>query len=82
MPARSLPAWLRPRWLTRLGESLMIGGQAVSALAKCQINPNDLIAELMEAGPGSFLIILITGLAAGTVFNIQAASELVKQGAG
>ena len=82
MPARSLPAWLRPRWLTRLGESLMIGGQAVSALAKGQINPNDLIAELMEAGPGSFLIILITGLAAGTVFNIQAASELVKQGAG
>jgi len=82
MPARRLPAWLRPRWLTRLGESLLIGGQAVSALAKGQINPNDLIAELMEAGPGSFLIILITGLAAGTVFNIQAASELVKQGAG
>ena len=81
MPARRLPAWLRPRWLTRLGESLMIGGQAVSALAKGQINPNDLIAELMEAGPGSFLIILITGLAAGTVFNIQAASELVKHGA-
>ena len=82
MPARRLPAWLRPRWLTRLGESLLIGGQAVSALAKGQINPNDLIVELMEAGPGSFLIILITGLAAGTVFNIQAASELVKQGAG
>ena len=33
------------------------------------------------SGPGSFLIVLITGLAAGTVFNIQVAAELSKQGA-
>jgi len=82
MTSRSLPTWLRPRWLTRLGESLLIGGQAVSSLAKGQINTTDLIAELMEAGPGSFLIVVITGLAAGTVFNIQVAAELTKQGAG
>ncbi|MFZ9566375.1 MAG: MlaE family ABC transporter permease, partial [Vulcanococcus sp.] len=82
MRSRPLPSWLRPRWLTRLGESLLIGGQAVSALAKGQINTADLIAELMEAGPGSFLIVIITGLAAGTVFNIQVAAELTKQGAG
>ena len=37
--------------------------------------------ELLEAGPGSFLIVLITGLAVGTVFNIQVAAELSKQGA-
>jgi phospholipid/cholesterol/gamma-HCH transport system permease protein len=37
--------------------------------------------ELLEAGPGSFLIVLITGLAAGTVFNIQVAAELSRQGA-
>jgi phospholipid/cholesterol/gamma-HCH transport system permease protein len=37
--------------------------------------------ELLEAGPGSFLIVLITSLAAGTVFNIQVAAELSKQGA-
>ena len=30
----------------------------------------------METGPGSLLIILITGVAAGTVFNIQIASQL------
>jgi phospholipid/cholesterol/gamma-HCH transport system permease protein len=36
----------------------------------------------MEAGPGSFLIVLITGVAAGTVFNIQVAAELARQGAG
>ena len=82
MRSRPLPTWLRPRWLTRLGESLLIGGQAVSALAKGQINTTDLIAELMEAGPGSFLIVVITGLAAGTVFNIQVAAELTKHGAG
>jgi phospholipid/cholesterol/gamma-HCH transport system permease protein len=70
-----------PRWLRRLGASLMIGGQAVSAIARCRINLNDLVQELLEAGPGSFLIVLITGLAAGTVFNIQVAAELSKQGA-
>jgi len=77
------PAWLTtPRWLRRLGASLLVGGQAVSAIAKGRIGFNDLMQELMEAGPGSFLIVLITALAAGTVFNIQVAAELSKQGAG
>jgi phospholipid/cholesterol/gamma-HCH transport system permease protein len=80
--SRRFPSWLQPRWLTRLGQSCLIGGQAVAALARGQVGFNDLMAELMEAGPGSFLIVIITGLAAGTVFNIQAASELIKQGAG
>ena len=31
-----------PRWLRRLGASLLIGGQAMSAMAKGQINFNDL----------------------------------------
>ena len=76
------PAWLTtPRGLRRLGASLLIGGQAVSAIAKGRIGFNDLMQELMEAGPGSFLIVLITALAAGTVFNIQVAAELSKQGA-
>lgn len=70
-----------PRWLRRLGVSLLIGGQAVSAIARGRIGWNDLMQELLEAGPGSFLIVLITGLAAGTVFNIQVAAELSKQGA-
>ena len=76
------PAWLTtPRWLRRLGASLLVGGQAVSAIARGRIGFNDLMQELMEAGPGSFLIVLITALAAGTVFNIQVAAELSKQGA-
>ncbi|MFM7362160.1 MAG: MlaE family ABC transporter permease [Cyanobium sp.] len=70
-----------PRWLRRLGVSLLIGGQAASAAARGRIGFNDLMQELLEAGPGSFLIVLITGLAAGTVFNIQVTAELSKQGA-
>jgi len=73
--------WVAPRWLKRLGTSLMLGGQAVSAIARGRIHPGDLLAELQEAGPGSVLIVLITGLAAGTVFNIQVAAELSRQGA-
>ncbi|MFL0735754.1 MAG: MlaE family ABC transporter permease [Prochlorococcus sp.] len=71
-----------PRWLKRLGSSLMIGGQAVAATARGRVNLIDLFDQLMEAGPGSFLIVLITGVAAGTVFNIQVAAELARQGAG
>ncbi len=71
-----------PRWLKRLGSSLMIGGQAVAATARGRVNLIDLFDQLMEAGPGSFLIVLITGVAAGTVFNIQVAAELSRQGAG
>jgi phospholipid/cholesterol/gamma-HCH transport system permease protein len=71
-----------PRWLKRLGSSLMIGGQAVAATARGRVNSIDLFDQLMEAGPGSFLIVLITGVAAGTVFNIQVAAELARQGAG
>jgi phospholipid/cholesterol/gamma-HCH transport system permease protein len=70
-----------PRWLKRLGASCLIGGQAVSSVVRGRINTTDLLAELMEAGPGSFLIVFITSLAAGTVFNIQAVAELSKQGA-
>jgi len=71
-----------PSWLTRLGISGLVGGQAVAATARGRINWIDLIDQLMEAGPGSFLIVLITSLAAGTVFNIQVAAELTRQGAG
>ncbi|MFQ6537936.1 MULTISPECIES: MlaE family ABC transporter permease [Aphanothece] len=70
-----------PRCIRRLGASCMIGGQAVSAIVRGRIGLNDLMQELLEAGPASFLIVLITALAAGTVFNIQVVEELSKQGA-
>ena len=70
-----------PRWLRRLGSSALIGGQALAAVAKGKVNLSELTDNLMEAGPSSFLVVMITGLAAGTVFNIQVAAELPKQGA-
>lgn len=71
-----------PRWLQRLLASLVIGGQAVTATVKGRINHSELQEQLMEAGPGSLLIVLIISVAAGSVFNIQVAAELSKQGAG
>ena len=71
-----------PRWLKRLGASLLIGGQALTATLRGRINRSDLMDQLMEAGPGSLLIVLIIAVAAGSVFNIQVAAELTRQGAG
>jgi len=71
-----------PRWLKRLGSSCLIGGQAITSIIKGNINRIDLSDQLMEAGPSSFLIVLITGISAGTVFNIQVAAELSRQGIG
>ena len=71
-----------PRWLQRLLASLVIGGQAVSATVRGRINRSELQEQLMEAGPGSLLIVLIISVAAGSVFNIQVAAELSRQGAG
>ena len=71
-----------PRWLQRLLASLVIGGQAVTATVKGRINRSELQEQLMEAGPSSLLIVLIISVAAGSVFNIQVAAELSRQGAG
>ena len=71
-----------PRWVKRLGASLLIGGQALTATLRGKINRSDLIDQLMEVGPGSLLIVLIIAVAAGSVFNIQVAAELTRQGAG
>ena len=70
------------RWLQRLLASLVIGGQAVTATVKGRINRSELQDQLMEAGPSSLLIVLIISVAAGSVFNIQVAAELTRQGVG
>ena len=70
-----------PRPLKRLGASLLIGGQAVAATLRGKVNSVELTDQLLEAGPGSLLIVLIISVAAGSVFNIQVAAELTRQGA-
>ena len=69
-----------PKFLKRLSKSLIIGGQALNYSFKGKISKSDLIDQLMESGPGSLIIVLITGIAAGTVFNIQVASQLTSMG--
>ena len=59
----------------RLLSSLIIGGQAINFICKGKISKNDLFEQLMESGPGSLLIVLITGIAAGTVLSLIHISE-------
>jgi len=68
------------KFFKRLVSSLIIGGQAINFIFRGKISKNDLFDQLMESGPGSLLIVLITGIAAGTVFNIQVASQLTSMG--
>ena len=69
-----------PKYLKRLIKSLIIGGQSINYIFNGKVSKNDLFEQLMEAGPGSLIIVLITGIAAGTVFNIQVASQLSGMG--
>ena len=69
-----------PNFFKRILSSLIIGGQAINFIFRGKISKNDLFDQLMESGPGSLLIVLITGIAAGTVFNIQVASQLTSMG--
>ena len=71
-----------PRSIKRLGASLLIGGQAVAATLRGRIDRGELFEQMLDAGPGSVLIVLIISVAAGSVFNIQVAAELTRQGAG
>ena len=59
---------------------MCIRDRAINYIFQGKISKNDLTEQLMESGPGSFLIVLITGIAAGTVFNIQVASQLTGMG--
>ena len=60
-----------PNFFKRLLSSFIIGGQAINFIFRGKISKNDLFDQLMESGPGSLLIVLITGIAAGTVFNLS-----------
>ncbi len=77
-----IPKWLIPKWLSRLGSSLLLGGQTVAALARGRWGGDEALAQMHIAGPDSFLVVLLVGVAAGTVFNVQVASELTELGAG
>ena len=49
-----------PNFFKRLLRSLVIGGQSIYYIFQGKISKNDLFEQLMEAGPGSLIIVLIT----------------------
>ena len=51
-----------PRSIKRLGASLLIGAQAVTATLRGRIDRGELFEQLLDAGPGSVLIVLILSL--------------------
>ena len=59
---RRTALWLLAALVPLSALSLMIGGQSVIAIARGRIGVNDLLHDLVVHGPGSFLIVLITGL--------------------
>jgi len=71
-----------PRWLKRLGDSLLLSGQTVAAMARGHWGGSEVLVQMHIAGPDSFLVVLLVGIAAGTVFNVQVASELTDLGLG
>ncbi len=71
-----------PRWLKRLGGSLLLSGQTIAAMARGHWGGSEALAQMQIAGPDSFLVVLLVGIAAGTVFNVQVASELTDLGLG
>ena len=71
-----------PRWLKRLGSSLLLSGQTVAAMARGRWGGSESLNQMHIAGPDSFLVVVLVGVAAGTVFNVQVASELTDLGLG
>ena len=69
-------------WLRRLGSTTVLAGQAVASLARGRWGPAEAFAQMYVAGPNSFIVVILVGVAAGTVFNVQIASELSSLGAG
>ncbi|KKZ14653.1 MAG: transporter [Candidatus Synechococcus spongiarum 142] len=71
-----------PQWLKRLGSSLLLSGQTIAALARGHWGGSESLTQMHIAGPDSFLVVVLVGVAAGTVFNVQVASELTDLGLG
>ena len=74
-------AWRSPPWLQRLCASALMGGQAIATIMRGRIRLDDVVEMMQEAGPESLSIVVLVGMAAGTVFNVQIAAELTERGA-
>lgn len=60
---------------------LVLGGQVLMRLLRGRVNRQHALDNMVAAGPGSLVPVLMTNLFAGMIFTIQTARELVRFGA-
>lgn len=69
-------------WIQRSWSALLLSGKAIFFLFTRRLDFNSSIEQMMEVGPASFLIAMITAAVIGMVFTIQVAREFLALGAG
>ncbi len=69
-------------WIQRSWAAVLLTGKAIFFLFTRKLDFNSSVEQMMEAGPASLIIALITAAVIGMVFTIQVAREFLALGAG
>ena len=69
-------------WIQRSWSAVLLSGKAVFFLFTRRLDFNSSMEQMMEVGPASLVIALITAAVIGMVFTIQVAREFLALGAG
>ncbi|HAN47143.1 MAG TPA: ABC transporter permease [Cyanobacteria bacterium UBA8156] len=69
------------RWVYKLLQSLVLGGQVVVRLLRGKIHRRNTLEQMSAVGTESLIIALITAAFVGGVFTIQVAKEFINFGA-
>lgn len=68
------------RWSQRLGITVFLGGQVLLHSVRGKLNPRHTLDQMAVVGPGSLVVVLLTGAFVGMVFTIQVAREFIRFG--
>ena len=69
-------------WIQRSLSAVLLSGKAIFFLFTRRLDFNSSIEQMMEVGPASLVIAMITAAVIGMVFTIQVAREFLALGAG
>ncbi len=69
-------------WIKRSWSAVLLSGKAIFFLFTRRLDFNSSIEQMMEVGPASLVIAMITAAVIGMVFTIQVAREFLALGAG
>ena len=64
-------------WIQRSWAAVLLTGKAIFFLFTRKLDFNSSVEQMMEAGPASLIIALITAAVIGMVFTIQVAREFL-----